>query len=732
MRWLVLFAVLVAGLAVHAGELPRKVIAFHHPNDDEMRFHPLHTLAEMPLNWLGLEMENRSTDEPFPEEAITDPEVAGVITWFEQNAMSRPLEYLDWAERMVDAGKTFVIFGDFGFLSDAQGNEVDRRRVNRFLNKLGIGIGSDWTDVTFDTRIVYRDPDMYDFERTMGGKLPAYETYTPASPDTVTHLKVRRMADGSESHLMMTSPNAGFVESFWTHYKDPVFFKTQWYVNPFAFFRKIFRTDSRPKPDVTTLSGRRMYFSHIDGDGWRNVSLVEDYRKDLVYSSRVILERAIAPYPDLPITVGPIVADLDPAWSGTEKAQQIAREIFALPQVEAAHHTWSHPFEWAFFEDYTPEKEAAFLRFYNIHEPSPWGRVGKGGGDVAYNLKAAYDQPRGFGSEPFDLDKEFGPAADYVQQFLPAGKRVELVLWSGNTSPTPRMIKASRDAGLLNINGGDARYDPEYPSLSYVPPVGRMNGGQMQIFAAASNENTYTDLWSDRFYGFRDLIHTLRNTEKPRRLKPVNVYYHMYTGEKEASLAALIGILDWARSQRLTPVTTSRYVRIAEGFYSTRFDQVGERHWRVLDRGALQTVRYDHAADLVVDMASAKGVLGFTHVQNSIYVALDASVKVPEFRLVPAAQIVRQPRPYLVDARWDIRNLKLAGGGAAFEAQGFGAGEMQWRGFAPGRWRVEASRNGTVLVARDVTTGPDGLLTATLEADAVEPLLVTIRPGGEG
>ncbi len=44
--------------------------------------------------------------------------------------------------------------------------------------------------------------------------------------------------------------------------------------------------EMRPVPDVTTHSGRRMYYSHIDGDGWRNVTLVKPYKKDKAYSSR--------------------------------------------------------------------------------------------------------------------------------------------------------------------------------------------------------------------------------------------------------------------------------------------------------------------------------------------------------------------------------------------------------------------------------------------------------------
>ena len=66
-----------------------------------------------------------------------------------------------------------------------------------------------------------------------------------------------------------------------------------------------FATDDLPKPDTTTLAGRRIYYSHIDGDGWRNVSLADEYAGHQVISARVILEEAIRPFPDLPVTVSP-------------------------------------------------------------------------------------------------------------------------------------------------------------------------------------------------------------------------------------------------------------------------------------------------------------------------------------------------------------------------------------------------------------------------------------------
>ena len=55
------------------------------------------------------------------------------------------------------------------------------------------------------------------------------------------------------------------------------------------------------------------------------------------------------------------------------------------------------------------------------------------------------------------------------------------------------------------------------------------------------NENVYTNDWTGPFYGFRDVIDTFRMTGEPRRLKPINLYYHTYSASKVAALKAQIG-----------------------------------------------------------------------------------------------------------------------------------------------------------------------------------------------
>ena len=126
---------------------------------------------------------------------------------------------------------------------------------------------------------------------------------------------------------------------------------------------------------------------------------------------------------------------------------------------------------------------------------------------------------------------------------LVGGKPVAVLQWSGDTSPYEAAVAAVREAGIVNINGGDTRFDSDYRSYGYVAPTGIPVGRERQIYASMSNENTYTYLWSARFFGYRHLLQTIDRTDLPIRVKPINVYYHTYSAEKIASLNALIAVL---------------------------------------------------------------------------------------------------------------------------------------------------------------------------------------------
>src|SRR5262249_61143963 len=103
----------------------------------------------------------------------------------------------------------------------------------------------------------------------------------------------------------------------------------------------------------------------------------------------------------------------------------------------------------------------------------------------------------------------------------------------------------------------------------YLSRVARSAGAERQIYASNPNDFPYTTDAQGRDHGYLHLQATIAATEEPQRLKPVNVYYHMYAGERAAQLAAVRHHLDEARKSFFTPIAASQYAAIAEGFITT-------------------------------------------------------------------------------------------------------------------------------------------------------------------
>jgi hypothetical protein len=105
------------------------------------------------------------------------------------------------------------------------------------------------------------------------------------------------------SALLVTGLHGGYAARGFKHFASYSRNQLPWYLNPFEFFRLAFATDEVPKPDRNTIAGRRIYYSHIDGDGWRNQTEAR-YRAERIPAAEVILRDAIRLFPDLPVTVG--------------------------------------------------------------------------------------------------------------------------------------------------------------------------------------------------------------------------------------------------------------------------------------------------------------------------------------------------------------------------------------------------------------------------------------------
>lgn len=725
--------------------LPRKVAAIYVGKQYEAQwFSKVLQYSAMPIEYNGFVMEYHNMIKGFPD-IKNRPDILGAIIWDLYDIdKKQQIEYLDWAVDMIEAGKKIVLLetlpGDFDNPDREQQN-----KINRFWSKMGVS-NEGWQTPTLRIQYPLKDPILTDFERQYIDIKSSYPQLKVISNEVTPHLIARQNYDiDTDSCLIFTGPNGSFSASSFTFYEN--FYGgrdfVKWYINPFLFFNLALDGAKMPKPDISTLAGRRIYYSQIDGDGWSSISKIEEYEKQKMITAKVILKEIIEPNPDLPVTVAAIAANLDPKWVGVPKAREAAKDIYKVDHVEMSSHTYSHPFEWGFFQHYSEKEEEPFLRFYkfgtwknkNLFEnisiqmeesEGERGDITKSDLSYPHKLNMGYTIPRAYANEPFNLKQEIEGSLKYIDQFSPnKEKKAHLIQWSGNCLPFEAAVREVRLAGAFNINGGDSRFDNEYASYAWVRPLGQNVGKELQILSSMANENLYTELWSKNFFGFNRLYKTIENTETPIRLRPINLYYHTYSGEKLASLNAVKQNIAFIKTQEIAPIKASDFSQMVMGFYSTEIYQTAPNTWKFANRGALQTIRFDKATFQAVDFSQSKGIVGQRHSQGNLYVYLDKSVETPLIAIKSIDESHKEPvadTPYLVESRWTVENLKKEGNKQwSFNAQGYGDGAMTWSVPIEGNYRI-TSGNKTMT-----EKSKEHLLKYTVKDSAIKPINVTIE-----
>ena len=710
-----------AGAVPPSAPLRRTVLALYDSRvDPNLRIAQIHRLTAMPIEWLGLVPRYHDVRAGLP--SFDEADILGAITCFPEPTLPDLAAFASWVERLVASGRRLVAVGDIGSEPGRLPSETRDMLRRRIFATLGLTLRGNWQAVTRGDRILH---EAAPFEAPAAeGAVNAHEVIE-AGPGVTAWTVVQRR-DGQRSVVASSSAHGGHIAPGFVTAMHVATGTQRWRIDPFAFFDAAFGVAGQPRPDTTTLCGRRIYYSHIDGDAWQSVSQVRGPGGQRVTNAEVILQRVIAPNPDLPVTVAPIGAEIDTAARGDARAINTARALFAMPQVEIATHTQTHPFDWRFFESYTRAKEDPFRETWRRMQldPGGWGSLNatpelreRNGGSPTYTV------PRAYGDRTFDLTDEVSGSRARMEALAPRGKRCPLLQWSGDCAPFPAAIAAVEEAGMVAINGGDTRCDNDHPSVSAVAPTGlQMPGAGLQIYASNSNENTYTELWSNRFFGFRDLPLTWERTGAPRRLKPMNLYYHMYSGERLASLQALQDNITALRRSPFIGVTTSRFVHAARGFYRARLLREGEAAWRVLDRDGLATLRFADAGARMLDAEACRGVLGESIANGDLYVALDPAEPAPLI-VLRARSAAPPPRPLLRDASWEVSALQWqASGDFGFQARGWGPGAFAFSVRRDGAWRVSAGTWQGRVESRQ------NLLAFSLPPHGADGLAVTLTP----
>lgn len=499
--------------------LPRQVLAIHDESGHvaNLASHEIHRVGTLPLNYLGLDARyvyvNAAEMAQLSQQVLAG-RYAGVVTWFNRGTFQETAPLMKLLDNARTQGVPVVFVGELpgDAAMDAFGKDIGPTvRIT--------------TPLTLDKRSPH-----------VGFEIEPKPNVTSFTPSTLrpgmgeVWLRVHSQANGDADVIAIT-PWGGFAADRYWKMDLPQDNGERWAVNPIEFFRAALkRRGDVPVPDVTTETGRRLLLVHVDGDGFPS-------RAELPgtpLASEVMLKEFLERY-RWPSTVSIIEGEVGARGlyaALTPLMEKTARQIFALPHVEMASHTYSHPFFWADAE---------------------LGRAREG---RAMGLRIPGYQ--------YNAAREISGARDYINTLAPPGKQTRVVLWSGDTQPLEAPVRLAYQAGLLNMNSGNTWISKAEPSLTLVGPLGMMKGDWFQVYAPMQNENVYTNNWTGPFYGFERVIETFEMTDTPRRLKPVNIYYHTYIASKRASIASLHKVYGWAeaqlRQQQLHPVHASEYI----------------------------------------------------------------------------------------------------------------------------------------------------------------------------
>jgi uncharacterized protein (TIGR01370 family) len=583
---------------------PRKVlVVYAKRNGQEVNLHTAQHIGSMPLNYLGYAVEFVEVSGPLPEGPLTG-RYAGIVSWLSADE-ARGTAYPRWLKRQLAGGMRLAAFDNFGFEPDEE-----------FLGLMGLEVVPPSGAPVLQ---IQRRAAMMGFEHEP--VLPAAATggyRLKAATAGESLLRFGNAADYAIDAAAIT-PAGGYVLSPNSVVDIPQAGLTRWVVQPLEFLRRALALPDMPVPDASTENGLRLMLVHIDGDGFPS-------RAELPgtpIAGEALLKEVLEKY-RVPTTMSVIEAEVSPRGIFKELApamQAVARRIFALPHVEVASHSLSHPFFWKKLVD---------------------GEIAEKPGQLSLHLPGYQ----------FDLKAEIPGSIEYIERTLaPAGKRGVMMLWTGDCVIPEAALKVAHESGLLNMNGGYTVITRSRNTWTLIAPLGAKKGQWFQVYAPNQNENVYTNEWRGPFYGFERVIETFELTEAPYRFKPINIYYHTYAVTKRASLNSLHKIYQWALRQPVHNIYASEYARKVLDFNRMVIARDWARDgWLIRAKGDLRTVRVAPNAPLPA-LASSTGMAGFALGPGAQYVHLTGD---EAFLRIASPARAQAAQPFLASANGRI------------------------------------------------------------------------------
>jgi hypothetical protein len=598
---------------------PRRLLGlYNNADDDFLPFSLLHRMAALPLEYLGYAIEYRDIKQGLPQGDLSD-RYAGIVTWFTA-PLNYPLDYSNWLVQQIDRGMRVAMMGIIG-----------ASPTPALLQRLGVTAGR---RALVGPATLVRQDGLSGFEAPQLPLLRGLPPWVAAGKNDVRHVEIKD-AQGQIASPVATGRWGGFA-------LDPYLleaghrFAYRWRIDPFAFFRRALDLPPMPIPDPSTENGRRLLMIQIDGDGFNGRSALPGRG----FSGEVILKDFLQIY-RLPTTVSFVEGEMGPAGLNpklTDKLEPIAREIARLPHVELASHTYSHPFDWP--------------------HPVP----------VSSRTPRATREPhlpiRGYKYSPA---REIRGSVAYLnERVAPPGKRVKAVLWSGNALPDEDVIREADAIEIWNINGVNCDEPYDAPSLTQVPSLYRPVGKSLQVYAPAHNENVYIESsrLGDQLSGFRNIVKMFEFTETPRRLKPIDIYYHFYSGATLSGSNALRDVYLWAVKQETLAVPLSEYAAKVDEYPRIRAAQMLDGSWEFRGMRALRTLRIDDRGGWP-DLVRSVNVIGVRDTPQGRHVAIG-----PGDRVILALGPNPPEQPHLMSANAADTAWARTATGLTFHLQG--------------------------------------------------------------
>jgi hypothetical protein len=553
--------------------LPREVLMiFDSTITESVELSEVHNLLAMPLEYMGyVPVYHDLATTPLPQGTLAG-RYAGVAIWNRQNVTAA--DYTDWIKHTLNDRVPVAFFGSLGTAADASITE-------------SLGITS-VTELHRDSLKLQATDELSDFELNIPpriGTLPM--NVKSASAANTSHMRFRDK-NGNEIDTVVTGPWGGFALTP-TAIQIDINEQAEWVINPFMFLRRALQLPNIPMPDITSENGNRLWLAHIDGDALPSWAALPGPRR---LGAEVIYDEILTQY-TLPHTVSIVEAEISLNLYLDRRAQMIdiARKTFELDNVELASHTFSHPFRWNLIKPGDASNE------YNLPVPG-------------YTL---------------DYRRELLGSIDFINRNLaPPNKRANIVLWSGDAVPPADALAVVERAGLLNMNGGNTRISKSTPTIAAISPNARIVDDYIQVYAPIINENVYTNDWTGPFDGYRDVLETFVLTEQPRRIKPINVYYHNYIGTKAASLRSLKEVYQWSVRQPIFPVFASDYIVKVPDFRRAGVARYLDGRWKVSGLGNIRSLRILNQ-NTWPDLRSTRSIIGASRLHDGIYLHTDGA-----------------------------------------------------------------------------------------------------------